>query len=784
MSQAGEIDVVGNNPDIPTNFVTDDGNAVPIANTLEILGTSVPAGSIPVETTGSGNTVTIEVQTSQAIAASNAANIGLAAFNSAEFNVDANGFVSLAGGSLAIDSIGTQTGTNPIVPTAGGLVTINGAVVAAGTNPVRSDGTGANIMAIEVQISQALAATDATKIGLANFDSAAFDVDANGFVQLNGGGIAATSFDVQANTAPGTDPVVPTAAGLVTVNGAAVANHSVVLETRSRAANAYNLEVQYATSAAATDATKSGVAHYNSAQFTVDANGFVSFSGTGAVTTLTGNTGGAISPTAGNFNIVTANSTVKFAGSGSTLTQDFGLSNLVLGTSATAITSATFNTGLGSLVFTSLSSGSSNTCIGFGSGALLDTASSNTLIGAACGDAITSSPQNVAVGSGALGVLSTGTGNNVAVGRLSLQSLATGNTNTCIGDTSGSSYTTSESGNILIGKVGGTVGESNTTRIGLQGTAASCFIAGITGNTVSNAQTVTINSSTGQLGVLSSAVSSKITSFISNSSWTIDPRAISVEFFVWGGGGGGGSGRCGVSNAAGGGGGGGGSGFVYLKTQASFLTASPYTITIGTGGTGGIAINAVTTNGNPGGTGNPTSVGTAIIAPGGLGGAGGTSAGAAGGTGSGYLMYSATVPAISSGGGGNATLGNPGTSTVYGWATGGGAGCGYTTTTARTGNAGGSITDGGGNILVAGGLAGDNAGNVGGNGNAPGTQSTFVGATGGGGGGHDAALVAGTGGNGAQPGGGGGGGAGNLSSNPSGAGGNGGDGKVIIIEYF
>src|SRR6185369_16382390 len=134
--------------------------------------------------------------------------------------------ISLSGGSLAIDSIAVDTGANnPVVPTVAGLVTINGAVVAAGTNPVRTDGTGTNTLAIEVQKSQAIASADATKIGLANFDSAAFDVDANGFVQLNGGGIASTSFDVQANTAPGTDPVVPTAAGVVTVNGSAVANH-------------------------------------------------------------------------------------------------------------------------------------------------------------------------------------------------------------------------------------------------------------------------------------------------------------------------------------------------------------------------------------------------------------------------------------------------------------------------------------------------------------------------------------------------------------------------------
>lgn len=371
MSQVSIIDIEGNHPQIPTQFDANIGFAIPIANVLEILGDVVAPGTSPVYTTGSGNTITTNVQISQAIAATDATKIGLSNFNSSEFIVDANGFVSLigggmaidsvavdlssapgtnpvlptaaglitvtgaqiasgstpnvirtdslsantytieiqrstssvagnsslngvahfnsghfsvasdgfvslAGGDLAIDSIAVQTGTSPVVPTATGLVTINGAVVAAGTNPVRSDGTGANTLDIEVQISQALAAADATKIGLSNFDSAAFDVSATGFVQLNGGGIAATSFDVQANTAPGTDPVVPTAAGVITVNGAAVTNHSVVLETRSRAANAYNLEIQYATSAAATDATKSGVAHFNSSEFSVDANGFVS----------------------------------------------------------------------------------------------------------------------------------------------------------------------------------------------------------------------------------------------------------------------------------------------------------------------------------------------------------------------------------------------------------------------------------------------------------------------------------------------------------------------------
>ena len=411
MSQVSIIDIEGNHPQIPTQFDANIGFAIPIGNVLEILGDTVLAGIVPVQTIGSGNTITINVQTSQAIASTNAANIGLAAFDSAAFDVDANGFVTLKGGGLAIDSIAVQAGISPIVPTVAGLVTINGATVAAGTNPIRTNGTGANTMAIEVQISQALVAADATKIGLSNFsstdfgvsaagfvtlsstgagktitgnsggalsptannwnifaaavaagttpattsgavstltvniqrtqaigatnasnvglaafDSAAFDVDANGFVQLNGGGIAATSFDVQANTAPGTDPVVPSAAGVITVNGAAVANHSVVLETRSRGVNAYNLEIQYATSAAATDATKSGVAHFDSTDFTVDANGFVALAGAGAGQTITGDSGGALAPTAGNWNIVGGaalsagtNASVT-SGSGSTLT--------------------------------------------------------------------------------------------------------------------------------------------------------------------------------------------------------------------------------------------------------------------------------------------------------------------------------------------------------------------------------------------------------------------------------------------------------------------------------
>ncbi len=99
--------------------------------------------------------------------------------------------IGLTGGSSAVEKFALQTGTTPVVPT-GGIVTFNGSSVAAGTNPVRTNGTGSNTMQLEVQISQALAAADATKIGLSNFDSSSFAVAATGFVTLSTTGAGKT----------------------------------------------------------------------------------------------------------------------------------------------------------------------------------------------------------------------------------------------------------------------------------------------------------------------------------------------------------------------------------------------------------------------------------------------------------------------------------------------------------------------------------------------------------------------------------------------------------------
>lgn len=134
-------------PTVATSYVTDSGTAIPAANVLQILGDVGAAGSTPVQTTGATNVVTAIVQTSQAIASTDATKIGLAAFNSADFTVDANGFVSsTGGGGGTVDSIqgdtGAATTASAIYVTAGNPTTCGKTVL------FTSDGTDHNVLSV------------------------------------------------------------------------------------------------------------------------------------------------------------------------------------------------------------------------------------------------------------------------------------------------------------------------------------------------------------------------------------------------------------------------------------------------------------------------------------------------------------------------------------------------------------------------------------------------------------------------------------------------------------
>jgi hypothetical protein len=148
-----------------------------------------------------------------------------------------------------------------------------------------------------------------------------------------------------------------------------------------------------------------------------------------------------------------------------------------------------------------------NTAVGARSLNSLTTGSFNTVFGAEALSADTTGFSNLALGGEALAVNTTGT-NNTAVGLGSLGRLETGVFNVALGADAGIAYTGAESSNIVIGNHG-QAGESNTIRIGTQGTAngaqSSTFIAGISGTTSSGGVAVFVNSS-GQLGTMTSSL--------------------------------------------------------------------------------------------------------------------------------------------------------------------------------------------------------------------------------------------------------------------------------------
>ena len=111
----------------------------------------------------------------------------------------------------------------------------------------------------------------------------------------------------------------------------------------------------------------------------------------------------------------------------------------------------------------------------------------------------TSGSGNTANGAGALFSNETGDDNTANGG--SALFFSTGNSNIALGALAGSNLTTGDN-NIYIGN-GGTAAESNTIRIGEEGTQTSTFIAGITGIPVTG--TAVVVDGSGQLGVAPSS---------------------------------------------------------------------------------------------------------------------------------------------------------------------------------------------------------------------------------------------------------------------------------------
>ncbi len=193
-----------------------------------------------------------------------------------------------------------------------------------------------------------------------------------------------------------------------------------------------------------------------------------------------------------------------------------GSYNTASGAGALSGTTGTYNTASGAFALNNDSTGWANTATGanalyanklgiwnsaVGTNALYfnDTGNFNTAAGGQALYVNVSGSNNTALGVNALGANIIGN-NNTAFGTNALLN-STGNKNIAIGFQAGINLT-SGSNNVYLGSAGGDASEAQTVRIGKAQTRT--FIAGIGNASVSGA-TVEIDTTTGQLGILTSS---------------------------------------------------------------------------------------------------------------------------------------------------------------------------------------------------------------------------------------------------------------------------------------
>jgi hypothetical protein len=158
------------------------------------------------------------------------------------------------------------------------------------------------------------------------------------------------------------------------------------------------------------------------------------------------------------------------------------------------LTTGCCNTALGFQALFSNTTGSFNTATGGGALSSNTTVDNNTANGLNALRFNTTGDNNTATGLNALAFNSTGS-SNTATGFLALNKTS-GSSNIALGASAGANLTTGDN-NIDIGNAG-VAGESNTIRIGTQGTQTAAYIAGVSGVTITGDPVVIDN--TGHLG--------------------------------------------------------------------------------------------------------------------------------------------------------------------------------------------------------------------------------------------------------------------------------------------
>jgi hypothetical protein len=214
----------------------------------------------------------------------------------------------------------TAPGTDPVLPDGSGNIKIEGGTTfTTGTqaNPIRTNSLAANTIDLQIQLAGSNAAVStANDFGVAQFDANMFTVT-SGFVQVKNSGNTGVVTELIGDDSLAVVPAAGT--GAITLDGVTVTNatHAKPVFFKKNATNTEELDVQVTTTStsAAKNINNAGLASFDSTDFTVDsATGFVSLTGgaSSAIQTLTGDTGGAVSPTGSPENINISGATTTF----------------------------------------------------------------------------------------------------------------------------------------------------------------------------------------------------------------------------------------------------------------------------------------------------------------------------------------------------------------------------------------------------------------------------------------------------------------------------------------
>ena len=247
--------------------------------------------------------------------------------------------------------IDTLTLTNPLSPANGGTgldgsSAANGQLlIGNGTGYTLSTLTGdqsititntAGGIEIDADFAQGATTSAAGNAGVASFQSNQFTVDAAGFVTLDLVAVEDGGTGVDGSAAANGELLIGNGAGftLATITG----DQSI---TVTNTAGGIEIDADFAQAAAASAAGNAGVASFDSADFAVDAAGFVQIAGTAAASTFLADDTNSATPNAGQL-ILSGDTGISTTASGNTIEIDLDDTAVTAASYGAADTISTF----------------------------------------------------------------------------------------------------------------------------------------------------------------------------------------------------------------------------------------------------------------------------------------------------------------------------------------------------------------------------------------------------------------------------------------------------------